>query len=72
MGEETLLILGMLKDCQERQCGRERVRSGQLRVENGKDKVVSIIESLVELSRILTIILSEMESHRKGFEGEVT
>jgi len=62
MGEETLLILGMLKDCQERQCGRERVRSGQLRVENGKDKVVSIIESLVELSRILTIILSEMET----------
>lgn len=61
MGKETLLILGMSKDCQERECGRERVRSGQLRVENGKDNMVFITESLVELSRTLTIILSETE-----------
>lgn len=60
MGEETLLILGILKGCQERQCGRERLRSGQVRVENVKDDVVPIIESRVDRGRTLTVILSEM------------
>lgn len=60
MGEETLLILGMLKDCQERQYSRKRLRNGQVKDDNGKNDVVSIIESLVDHSGTLTIILSEM------------
>lgn len=68
MGEETLLILGMLKDCQERQYSRKRLRNGQVKDDNGKNDVVSITESLVDHSGTLNIILSEM-GFTKGILG---